>query len=471
MPIHVVKQGDTLSRIAAEHRISLQELINVNQLSDPNRLVIGQAIAIPTPRKIYVVRPGDTLWAIANRYGITIQEILRENPIPDPNSLNVGQILTIPIPEAIHVVRPGETLWVIAERYNTTVEAISEANNLTNPSLIYPGQRLTIVNPKIEVNGYLTKLSSTGEAIVQEVGDFLTYLSLFSYRILPDGNYTSLNDSSLIIAAHGKGTSPLLTLTNFSGRRFSSDLAHQFLSDPDAQNRLLSSISALMREKRYHGLNIDFEYVYPNDREGYNQFLRRASSHLKPQGFSLSTALAPKIRADQPGLLYEAHDYPVHGQVCDFVILMTYEWGWAGGPPLAIAPINEVRRVLDYAVTAIPRNKILMGMPTYGRDWKLPYVKGVTLARSLTPNQAVDQAARYGVSISYHPVYQSPYYRYRDENGIEHEVWYEDARSVQAKLETVKQYGLRGISYWELSSPFPQNWPILWENFRIRKLG
>ena len=106
---------------------------------------------------------------------------------------------------------------------------------------------------------------------------------------------------------------------------------------------------------------------------------------LHPLGYSVSTALAPKTKADQVGLLYEAHDYPVHGALCDFVVLMTYEWGYAAGPPWAIAPINEVRRVLDYAVTAIPRNKILMGMPTYGRDWKLPFVAGTSIASTISP--------------------------------------------------------------------------------------
>lgn len=85
--------------------------------------------------------------------------------------------------------------------------------------------------------------------------------------------------------------------------------------------------------------------------------------------------MPPKISGQQQGLLCEAHDYASQGQIADFVTLMTYEWGWAGGPPLAIAPINEVQRVLNYAITVIPRNKILMGIPLYGRDWKIPWMK------------------------------------------------------------------------------------------------
>ncbi len=178
--------------------------------------------------------------------------------------------------------------------------------------------------------------------------------------------------------------------------------------------------------------------------------MRRVVSRLHPEGFLVSTSLAPKESAVQQGLLYEAHDYAAHGDIVDFVMLMTYEWGWAGGRPWAIAPINEVRDVLDYAVTVIPREKILMGMPLYGRDWNIPWVESTT-ARTISPKEAVQLAAKYGVSIQYDETYQSPFFRYMDENGQEHEVWFEDARSVQAKYDTVKEYGLRGvfIGYWE----------------------
>jgi spore germination protein len=215
-------------------------------------------------------------------------------------------------------------------------------------------------------------------------------------------------------------------------------------------------------------LNIDFEYVYPEDRENYNQFLRKVVERLHPEGYSVSTAIAPKIKADQAGLLYEAHDYSAHGEIVDFVVIMTYEWGWAGGSPWAIAPINEVRRVLDYAVTAIPREKIVMGVPLYGRDWKIPWVKG-TYAKTVSPRGAVNLAAKYDVAIQYNEAYQSPFFRYTDESGQQHEVWFEDARSMQAKYNTVKEYNLRGLSYWVLGPSFPQNWPLLAANFTIKK--
>ncbi|MCQ1528237.1 LysM peptidoglycan-binding domain-containing protein [Lutispora saccharofermentans] len=418
---------------------------------------------------IYIVKSGDTLWRISRTYNVSIDSIVETNGIKDPNRLIIGQSLVIPTPDNVHVVKAGETLWQISRMYNVSIPDILGENNIPNPNLIYVGQRIVIPKPAIEVNGYLTETGPVGVGILEGTGDYLTYFAMFSYRITAGGDLTMLDDASVIDAARSKGVIPLMCLTNFEGRGFSSDLAHTFLSSPAVQERALSNIVNTMKEKGYQGLNIDFEYVYPQDRELYNAFLQRAADRMHANGFSISTALAPKVRADQPGLLYEAHDYPAHGRIVDFVVLMTYEWGWAGGPPWAIAPINEVRRVLDYAVTVIPRNKILMGIPLYGRDWKLPYVAGTTIAETVSYNEAIDRALRHGVPIQYNTVYQSPFYRYWDESGAEHEVWFDDARSYQAKYDTIRQYGLRGASYWALNLQTPPNWPVLVGNFRVLK--
>ncbi|WP_326492611.1 glycosyl hydrolase family 18 protein [Alicyclobacillus dauci] len=149
---------------------------------------------------------------------------------------------------------------------------------------------------------------------------------------------------------------------------------------------------------------------------------------------------------------------------------MTYEWGWIGGRPMPVSPINEIQKVLNYAVTAIPRSKILMGVSVYGYDWKLPFQPG-TLAESFGPQIAVQRAARYGATIHYDTASEAPYFNYVDAQGNEHIVWFEDARSFQAKLDTVRTYGLRGISFWSYPTEFPQVPYVLADNFQVRKLS
>src|SRR5699024_2825408 len=136
-------------------------------------------------------------------------------------------------------------------------------------------------------------------------------------------------------AARATQVDPPLVLTKFRNGGFSSDLVAAVLRNPEVQETLITNLRTTMREKGYTGFNIDFEYLYPEDRQNYNALVRRVVSRLRPERSTVSTALAPKERADQPGLLYEAHDYEAHGEIVDFVVLMTYEWGWAGGRPLA----------------------------------------------------------------------------------------------------------------------------------------
>ncbi|RDU38724.1 spore gernimation protein [Neobacillus piezotolerans] len=469
MRIYVIKPGDSLWKLAQTNRTTISQIVAVNELENPNRLVVGESLAIPEPDKEYVVEQGDTLSQIAARYGVTVQKIASFNNIANPSLIVVGQTLFIPYFR--HTIRAGETLWAIANRYGVTVAQIVGANALANPSLIYPGQVLRIpaeAKPIKEVNTYITRMDEQGQREVISRGNLFTYLSPFSYGVNEDGSLANLQDTRVLQAAKATNTAPLLTITNTVGGSFSSDRAAAILRNSAVQDTLLANILARMREKGYTGLNIDFEYVFPEDRENYNAFLRKAAARLHPAGFTLSTALAPKVSANQPGLLYEAHDYPAHGAIVDFVVLMTYEWGWAGGEPWAIAPITEVRKVLDYAVTAIPPGKIMMGVPLYGRDWKIPWVKG-TYAKTVNLKSAVDLAARYDQAIQYNETYQAPIFRYTDDTGQQHEVWFEDARSMQAKYDLVKQYGLRGVSYWVLGPPLPQNWPVLRSNFRVRK--
>lgn len=419
---------------------------------------------------IHVVQAGDSLWRIANYYQVTIASIVNLNELADPNRLVIGQALVIPAKEVVHTVKSGEYLWKIAQKYQTTVQNIIQANRLDDPNTIYPGQQLIIPGkpkPTIDVNGYLYFLGESAVPIVQETGQFLTYLSPFAYLIREDGSLQAINDLPAIRTAEALGVLPMMSITNFTSTYKGENLASVVLNSPEIIERLLDVTSQTLKEKGYRGLSIDFENVLPADREAYNNFLQRAVTRLHADGFFVSTALAPKVSGTQTGLLYEAHDYAAHGRIADFVILMTYEWGYRKGPPQAVSPLNQIRRVLDYAITVMPREKIFFGFQIYARDWLLPHVSGQE-AETFSMQEAMSRAVQYGTVIQYDTVTQSPFFRYKDSRGREHEVWFEDARSAQAKFDTVKEYHLRGISYWTLGYPFPQNWALLKDNFNIR---
>jgi lysozyme len=158
---YTVRAGDTLSHIALWYNTTVEELVKLNDIQNPNLIYIGQKILITTsgdPNKethiTYVVKRGDTLTKLARRYGTTINKIVQLNNIQNPNLIYVGQKLIIDISQSgnniignspvYYRVRRGDSLWRIAKRYNTTVYNLVQLNNIPNPNRIYVGQVILI---------------------------------------------------------------------------------------------------------------------------------------------------------------------------------------------------------------------------------------------------------------------------------------------------------------------------------------
>jgi spore germination protein len=224
-----------------------------------------------------------------------------------------------------------------------------------------------------------------------------------------------------------------------------------------------------MKRKGYRGLDVDFENVPRDARDNLTAFLAKAKAAMQKERWMLTSAVPPLTRDNQGGILYEGFDMAAEGKYNDYVTLMTYEWGYQGGPPMAVAPINEVRRALVYAASRVPKHKILMGIPNYGYDWKIPYQEG-TRATVVTNAGAVAVAAREGAEIRYDETAQTPWFRYKEASGQSHEVWFEDARSIQAKLALAHELGIAGVSYWTVNSLFVPNWTLTEELTRVKSL-
>ncbi len=424
---------------------------------------------------IHVVQSGDTIYTIARQYNTSPQKIIADNELQNPNELVVGQTLVILVPDQVHTVQPGDTLESIAQRYGTTVLELLQYNpQIAYADAIFPGDQLTISLSEekrgpIRVLGYA--YPSIDRTVLMKTLPYLTFLTIFTYGITSEGDLIGIDDEELINIARDYGVAPLMLISTLTEEgTFSNELAHIILNDQDVQNNLIENIVRNMEEKQYYGLDIDFEYVLPEDREKFVAFVQNVRNRLEQEGYPVLIALAPKVSSDQQGLLYEAHDYPALGEAANRVLLMTYEWGYTYGPAMAVAPVNRVREVLDYAVTEIPREKIYMGIPNYGYDFILPYVQGVSRADSVSNVEAVQLAEEVGASIQYDEVAQAPFFIYYDNQGRQHQVWFEDARSIEAKLDLFSEYGFLGVGYWNVMRYFPQNWLVLSSLYDIEKV-
>jgi len=427
--------------------------------------------------QIYTVRAGDTLAGIASRYGTTSRELITANELEAPDDLVVGQTLVIPIIGSFYYVQAGDSLYAIASRNDLSVAELARINNIPASAILQPGQRLYLpARPKrqIESNAYIepsgNTVSQALENAARQRAPYLTYLMPFSYQVDREGNLTAPPLNEFASIAQNNNTTLSLAVSTIENGEFSAELGARIVTVTSVQDRLFTNIINTARDVGFREVHFDIEFLPPENREDYNNFLRRAVARFHPQGLRVSTAVAPKTSATQQGQWYEAHDYAAHGQIVDFVVLMTYEWGYSGGPPLAVSPLPNVREVVEYALTEMPASKIVLGQNLYGYDWTLPYEPGGDYARAVSPQRAIAIARENNAAIQYDTTAQAPFFNYTAADGAQHEVWFEDARSIQAKFDLIKELDLRGISYWKLGLSFPQNWLLLTDNFTIRKL-
>ena len=377
--------------------------------------------------ELYVVKQGDSVDSIARTFNISTQTVIWDNQIEYPYRLAVGQALYI-----------------------------SDGNTVEGRKLLY-------------TSGYAYPFIN--EEVLEETLPYLDGLKVFSYGFTLEGELIPpmSDDAWMIERAQQWGTRPILTLTPLGeDGHFNNNLVSALVRSHELQQRIIWELGSTMQEKGFGGLDIDFEYVLADDREGFAAFVGLATRVMNLFGYPVTVALAPKTSAEQRGLLYEGIDYALLGAAANRAMLMTYEWGYSQGPPMAVAPINMVRRVVDYAVTAIPREKLSLGIPNYGYDWALPYERGVTRAKTINNHQAVQLAIDFGVDIRFDETAMSPYFRYW-QYGIQHEVWFEDVRSIKAKFDLIKEYELSGVGYWQLMSLFRANWLMLNEMFYIER--
>jgi len=315
-------------------------------------------------------------------------------------------------------------------------------------------QNKPIPKEEIIVNGYAYP-SISPEVLYGWMRD-LTFITAFSYGFTQKGELIQLDDSEIIRVARENGVEPLMALTPFDKEgAFSSKLVNQLLENPDMQKKLIDNLLINLKSKNLFGVDFDFVYIDPEYKERYTNFITEATIRLNDEGFLAMVAITPNQSSEV--------------SAANFVLLATFEWWHGCGPPMAVSPINEIRKVLDSAALIISPDKILLGIPNYGYDWTLPHTPGMR-AQKVFNVEAMEIAKRTRAKIFFDEVAQAPYFYYTGENGAEHVVWFEDARSIRAKLALISEYGLAGASYWNVMELFPIGSEVLHSMFTVKKI-
>lgn len=258
-------------------------------------------------------------------------------------------------------------------------------------------------------------------------------------------------------AVIGSGRVPLTpSISNFRDGRWDGELVSRLIGEPQRRAAHVAAIVELVRSGHLSGVDIDYESLPAASRAAYGAFVAELAEALHRLPARLSVTVHAKTAEPGEWSGAKAQDWRAIGAAADEVRVMAYDYSSAGSRPGAIAPLAWVEKVVKLAATLIPRDRIALGLPTYGYDW--------TAGASGAPVQWADVAALVGstgAQPQWDPASSAPWLRYRDGHGRAHTVWYEDARSLAAKLGVAQRYGLTRVVLWRLGGEDPEIWPAL----------
>ncbi|MDD3269227.1 MAG: glycosyl hydrolase family 18 protein [Syntrophomonadaceae bacterium] len=230
------------------------------------------------------------------------------------------------------------------------------------------------------------------------------------------------------------------------------DPLHQLLASSENRARLIGNLLDEVKQNDYDGVNIDFELMAASDAANFTTFLRELKASLGPDK-DLSVAVFARTGKEKWATPYE---YQKIGEIADWVVVMAYDYSYTNTAPGPIAPLGWVKEVVAYMIDNIPREKLLLGLPTYGYDW----ADGLkTTSVTASKLQALEQ--KYKVTEGFDYPSMSPYYNYVDSNGKYHQIWLENELSLNEKLNVAKSNQLGGISFWRIGNGFDDLYQLL----------
>ncbi len=320
----------------------------------------------------------------------------------------------------------------------------------------------TQMKSSIIVNGYATE-DITPEMLAQWADD-LTYVSYYSYGFNMEGDLIPFNDGNLIQNAYNSGVAPLMVLTPFDENgKYRYELVRTVFTNPVVRDQLINNIVLTVIEKNYFGMVFNFGYIETQDKDQFVITVSKTSARLNRRAALVIVSLVAGV--NDAGI-----DYESLGRAANFLELRTFYWEQALEPPAAISPIDRIREMLSLLTAVVNPRGILLGFTNYGYDWTLPFVQGVP-AQMISHTEAAERARRTRAAVQYNEIVQAPHYNYTNVSGSYHEVWYEDARSIRAKLELVNAFDLAGVSIWTIMNSFPAVLETIRELYTVFKVS
>lgn len=227
---------------------------------------------------------------------------------------------------------------------------------------------------------------------------------------------------------------------------------HQLLSNSQNRSRLIKQLCELAFRDKYDGVNIDFEFIAPEDGPYFTRFLQELKTALGPDKV-LSVAVFARTGEERWPTPY---DYQAIGETADLVVVMAYDYSYLDSEPGPVAPLWWVEKVAGYMQGQMAPDKVLLGLATYGYDWGSDGE-----AKTVNASKLQQIMAKYTVVSHFDGVSQSPYYTYYDEQGHFHQLWMENKQSLTAKWSLCQTKQLGGVAFWRIGTGFFDIYQVL----------
>ena len=424
---------------------------------------------------IYIVKPGDTIESIANMFGVTTDKIILENELDLSSQLVPGQMIVISYPTQTHTVREGDSLESIATLYNITIGELLRNNAfLANIQGLYPGLELNISfnrTRRIETYGYAN--SFINRNLLAKTLPYLTYLPIFNYRISESGQIIQEGeDSDIIEMANLYGVLPLLHLSTITVQgEFDVVTTYRVLIDEDFQDIIIENTLHIIRSKGYYGVIISAQSIDEQNQYLFTNYARRFSERLGQEGYQTLITINPNINTIEDEVIFEILDYGTIAQAVDSILFLEYMWGLDIIPPGPIISVREQDVFLNYALTQTDSQHIVVGIPTFGYNWELPYISGYSNSEFLTEDNVINLARNVGAYIQFDEVSQNSYFYYEIENGdtVLNVVWAVNAQTVDSLIKLSLAKGIDKIGIWNIMFFDAQFWLVINSQYEIVK--
>lgn len=266
------------------------------------------------------------------------------------------------------------------------------------------------------------------------------------YSVNPDGTLVDRRDKNSAQILANKGNAKVLPSIAISN----ADILHQIVANPTSLTTHVDSIHQEVINNGYDGIDIDYEMIYLNSGPQFKEFIERLTAKLNSSGKTLSLTLLPKwgdkVTYSAFPETREVQDYAWAGRIADEVRIMTYDYTSSGSKAAGpIAPISWYEDVLEYSVSKIPKEKLVMGIHLYGYEWG---DDGKASAKTYSQAEALKTQANY--TYEHDLVYAEGRADYQCLRGGKCVLYFQDKEGIETRKELAKKYKIKGVVYWRL---------------------